>query len=421
MKVIVRGPALTRTGYGEHCRFVLRALRTIEDKLDIHLLPVNWGQSNWIWEDNEERQWMDYIIRKTALYHQMGTPQYDMSIQVTIPNEWQKMAPINIGVTAGIETTKVAPIWVQQVNEMDKVITVSNHSAETFAKTVYEGVHPETSQKVKLECDKKVDVVGYPVKTFEDVKLNLKFSTTFNFLTVAQHGPRKNLENTINWFVEEFIDNSDVGLVVKTFAKGGSVIDRTHARRMLKGILSKYKNRQCKIYLLHGDMTDEEMLSLYKHKDIHCLVSLTHGEGFGLPLFEAAYSGLPVLATDWSGHVDFLYKPVKNKKGKEILRPHFAKVDYSLQPVQPYAVWDGVIQKDSMWAYPEQGSYKMKLREVCKDYGRFKSQAKKLQKWITKSFTAEQQYEKFNACLNDFMPTEEELEWKKEFDQVKIL
>ena len=90
MKVIVRGPALTRTGYGEHCRFVLRALRSIEDKIDIYLLPVNWGQSNWIWEDNEERQWMDYIVRKTALYHQHGNPQYDMSIQVTIPNEWEQ-------------------------------------------------------------------------------------------------------------------------------------------------------------------------------------------------------------------------------------------------------------------------------------------------------------------------------------------
>ena len=53
MKVLVRGPALTRTGYGEHCRFVLRCLRQCED-LDIHLLPVNWGQSSWVWENSEE-------------------------------------------------------------------------------------------------------------------------------------------------------------------------------------------------------------------------------------------------------------------------------------------------------------------------------------------------------------------------------
>ena len=66
MKVLVRGPALTRTGYGEHCRFVLRSLRQCEG-LDLYLMPVNWGQSTWLWEDNEERSWTDSIIKKTAL------------------------------------------------------------------------------------------------------------------------------------------------------------------------------------------------------------------------------------------------------------------------------------------------------------------------------------------------------------------
>jgi glycosyltransferase involved in cell wall biosynthesis len=401
MKVLVRGPALTRTGYGEHCRFVLRALRT-QENLDIYLIPVNWGESNWIWEDNEERVWMDDIIKKTAIHGQQQG-QYDISIQVTIPNEWQKLAPVNIGVTAGIETTRVAPVWLHKANEMDKVITISEHSKQTFINTVYEGVDQRTGQKAYLKCNKSVDVVQYPVKKFDKVDLDLNTLTKFNFLTVAQWGPRKNLENTIVWFVEEFIDNPNVGLVVKTFAKGGSLLDRTHAKKNLSKLLAKYENRQCKIYLLHGDMTDQEMHSLYTHKNIHCVVSLTHGEGFGLPLFEAAYSGLPVLATDWSGHVDFLYMPVVDKKGKEKLKAHFAKVDFTLQPVQPFAVWDGVIQQDSMWAYPQPGSYKMKLREVYKDYSRYKSQAKKLQKWILKNFKEADQYDKLNNTIREYV------------------
>ena len=145
MKVVVRGPALTRTGYGEHCRFVLRALRT-QENIDIYLIPVNWGQSNWVWENNEERQWIDEIVRKTANYAQQNG-QYDMSIQVTIPNEWQKMAPVNIGVTAGIETTKVAPIWLEKANQMDKVITISEHSKQVLLNTSYEGVDRSTGQK----------------------------------------------------------------------------------------------------------------------------------------------------------------------------------------------------------------------------------------------------------------------------------
>lgn len=400
MKVLVRGPALTRTGYGEHCRFVLRALRECED-LDLYLLPVNWGQSTWLWENTEERQWLDEIIKKTA-YHGQQNGQYDVSVQVTIPNEWERIAPINIGVTAGIETTKVAPSWLQKCNQMDKVITISNHSKRIFLETVYEAVDQRTGQKDVLKCEKDVKVVHYPVKKYDELpELDLNLSTKFNFLTVAQWGPRKNLHATIEWFVEEFIDNPNVGLVVKTFLRGGCVLDRHHLQKEFDNFLKKYDNRQCKIYFLHGDLTDEEMHSLYRHESIKALVSLTHGEGFGLPLFEAAYSGLPVIATDWSGHLDFLYKPNVDKKGKTKNKPFFARVDYGLQPLPAHAVWDGVLQKDSMWANPKQGSYKMKLREVYKDYGRFKSQAENIQKWICEEFEEQKQYSKFLLeCLN---------------------
>ena len=412
MKVLVRGPALTRTGYGEHCRFVLRALRKVEG-LDIYLLPVNWGESAWVWEDSEERDWIDSIVKKTALYGQQGG-QYNMSIQVTIPNEWQRMAPVNIGVTAGIETTKVAPIWLQKCNEMDKVITISEHSKQGFINTIYEGVSKTTGEPMVLQCLKDVEIVHYPVKKhILDAKpptLDLDVSTKFNFLTVSQWGPRKNLHATIEWFVEEFIDNPDAGLVVKTFIRGGSVIDKEAISSELTKALSKYKNRKCKVYLLHGDLSDEEMHALYRHKKINALISLTHGEGFGLPLFEAAYCGLPVVATDWSGHLDFLYKPTKNKKGRKKSKAHFARVDYDLQLVAPDAVWNGVVEKDSMWAYPQQGSYKMKLREVYKDYGRFKSQAKTLQKWIHKEFEQEKQLNLFNSYVFPWLSLDDELD-----------
>lgn len=419
MKVLVRGPALTRTGYGEHCRFVLRALREVEG-LDLYLIPVKWGQSSWMWEENEERKWLDSIIKKTAIYNQHGG-QYDISFQVTIPNEWERLAPVNIGVTAGIETTRVAPQWLGKSNQMDKIITISEHSKQILLNTVYEGVDQRTGQKGYLKCEKDVDVVHYPVKNFEEVDLNLNFSTKFNFLTVAQMSPRKNLANTINWFVEEFIDNPEVGLVVKTFIKGGSLLDSNAVKKQLVQSLKRYPNRKCKVYLLHGDLTEQEMHSLYNHDDIHCLVSLTHGEGFGLPLFEAAYSGLPVLATDWSGHLDFLYMPVKTKKGKEKLRAHFAKVDYELQPIPKAAVWNGVLQADSMWAYPQQGSCKMKLREVYKDHGRFASQARKLQSWILENFTEEQQYEKFTKSVEDWLGGEEYSDWLATLSEIEVL
>ena len=112
-KVFVRGPALSQSGYGEHTRFVLRSLRSQSDLFDIYLVATNWGQTGWLWEDTEERQWIDFLLQKTIKYSQAGG-QFDISLQVTIPNEWEKIAPINIGVTAGIETTKIAPVWVEK-------------------------------------------------------------------------------------------------------------------------------------------------------------------------------------------------------------------------------------------------------------------------------------------------------------------
>ena len=310
---------MTRSGYGEHGRLVCRSLRSREDLFDIYVLPIPWGQTGWISEDNEEREWLDERIRATTEYGQSGG-QFDISIQVTIPNEWQQMAPINVGVTAGIESDMVAPIWLEQANKMKNIITISEHSKRGFIDSSYRGQNVETGQDMTLKCNSPVDIVHYPAKIFKDLpELDIHFDYDFNYLVVVQNGPRKNLENTIKWFVEENIDQ-EVGLVVKTFIKNNSIMDRVSADKFIKNMLKEYPERKCKVYLLHGDMSDEEMHSLYVHPKIKCLVSLSHGEGFGLPIFEAAYSGLPIIAPGWSGQCDFIYAPqqgnVKKKKNK---------------------------------------------------------------------------------------------------------
>ena len=393
-KIIVRGPALTQSGYGEQCRFALRALRAHEDKFDIYMVPTSWGNTSWQYEDTPERQWIDEVILKTVQYQQEGG-NYDMSLQVTIPNEWERLAPINIGYTAGIETTKVAPQWLEKAGMMDRIVVVSNHSKDVFENTSYRGVNRETNEDMDLFCQTPISVVNYPVRDYDPVPIDINLDYDFNFLTVAQWGPRKNLDNTIRWFVEEFADK-EVGLVVKTNIAGNSILDKMHTERRLRYVLGEYDSPKCKVYLLHGNMKEGEMTSLYKHNKIKAFVSLAHGEGYGLPLFEAAYNELPVIAPAWSGQCDFLFAPVKEKKKNKIkTKPLFAKVEYTMQPVQQEAVWDGVIQSDSMWCFANESSYKSRLQEVHKDYGRFKAQAKTLNTWIRGTFLAEDLYEDF--------------------------
>lgn len=415
-KILLRSPLLTHSGYGEHGRFVLRALKTKEELFDIYIAATDWGKTSWRWEDNEERVYIDDILQKTMKYTQdsEGNPEFDASIQVTIPNEWELICPVNIGVTAGIETTKPAPVWIERGNHMDRIITVSNHSKQTHEKTSYEGVNKVTNEPMHLQNTTPVDVVHYPVKSRDQDPVNLDLTTDFNFLSVQMLAPRKNTEQLIHAFFEQFKDEEDVGLVLKTNIMKNSLVDRRATENRLKSIVNSYTEAKCKLYLLHGFMSDKEMNALYTHPKIKAYVTSTHGEGFGLPLFEAAYNGLPVIAPDWSGHVDFLYKPTKQKKGKIKNKAMFSRISYTLGSVQQKkgAEWPGVIEPDSMWAYPEMGSIKMCMDEVLRDHGRFKKQAKTLQSWILDEFTEEKQYNKMidsiTQCFEDLQEKTDE-------------
>ena len=426
-RILLKGPVLSRSGYGEQARFALRSLREYEERFDIYVIPTNWGKLSWTWEDTEERRWIDSIIEKTVIRESQlqnvpGPQKYDMSLQVTIPNEWDRgLAAYNVGYTAGIETDRTAAVWIKKCLEMDKIIVVSNHAKDVFYNTAYNITNPqgEVVQELKLNKENpshpEIIAVNYPVKETDSVKFDHKFKTKFNFLTVAQWSPRKNLETTIGWFVEEFKDNEDVGLIIKASISNTSNIDKTFSIERLKNLLNseRLQGRKCKIYLVHGDMTEEEMNGLYQHSSVKGFINLAHGEGFGLPIFEAAYHKVPVIAMGWSGQVDFLYAPEKTKKGKKSNKkmiPYFAKVNHKMGKIQPQAAWEGVIEENSLWAYPVENSYKTAIRDVYENPSVYKKTAKELDKYIRSKFTNANQYKQFADAVYESEKEKEDLD-----------
>tara|TARA_Y100000034_G_scaffold41151_1_gene50635 strand:- start:836 stop:2089 length:1254 start_codon:yes stop_codon:yes gene_type:complete len=414
-KVILKGPLLTRSGYGEHARFVLRSLRSCSEMFEIFIQPLQWGQTSWLNESSEERLWIDRTIEKTIAYMQQGG-QFDISVQVTIPNEWQKMAPYNVGVTAGIETTRVAAQWLVKANEMDKIIVVSEHSKRTFAETVYKMTREDgVGNDMQLTLETPIEVVNYPVKEYDNLEdLDIELTNNFNFLCVAQAGPRKNLFNTVKWFVEEF-QTEEVGLVLKTNVAKNCLMDREKILFDLQSYLrDNHGERTCKIYLLHGDMTDEEMHALYQHPQINALVLFSHGEGFGLPLFEAAYCGLPVVTVGWSGHLDFLI----DESGRE----RFYSVRYDIQPIPDDAFWEHVLIKESMWAYPQEKSAKQQMRLCYEDLNKNSSVKDAAMEYATnlcQRFSPETMHQKMVDAI--YSPSEEEKEWLKSLSEIEML
>jgi glycosyltransferase involved in cell wall biosynthesis len=380
-KILISGPVLSRSGYGEMSRFAYRSLKDNQE-VDLYLTPTNWGNTGWLFEDNEEHRSINSLIEKTNAYLQSngGKPQFDVAIQISIPNEWKKLAPVNIGYTAGIETNMISPAWLQPCQLMDKIVVISEHAKKAFDDTVF-----GNDQGQKFSVTTPIEVVHLPYRNVQKENLELNLKHDFNFLAVCQWGPRKNLDQTIIGFLEEF-KNEEVGLVLKINTSNDSIIDRELTQRRLKNLLENYPNRKCSITLLHGHLSEGQVESLYVHPKINAIVSTTHGEGYGLPLMEAAANELPVVATDWSGHTDFLYMD-----GKRM----FGKIDYELKLIAKEHAWKGVLEEGTSWAYPLMNNYKEKMREVYKDYSRFKSQAKKLAPWVKEKMNQEKLQNRF--------------------------
>ena len=382
-RLVFRGPVLTASGYGMHARQLLKALRD-SGKFALFVESTRWGETSFLHGDE-----LEWIRKLAAAYEEevhAGRSKYDLSVQVTIPNEYRKLASLNIGVTAGIEVDRVAPEWIVKANtEIDLLIVPSRHSANVYRGTTYKGNDGST---LALTCPVEVIPEGAEfVGSAEPDTVLPDDLPPFNFLHVGLGldktfgEDRKNIGNLVKWFCEVFGGDRGVGLVLKSSIVNNSLIDFSVISKRISEIKASVGCGEFpRVTLVHGRLTDRQMASLYRDPRVKVFVTLTHGEGFGLPVLEAAAAALPVIAPDWSGHVDFL------KSGEKKL---FVSVDHDLVEIPQSAIWDGVMPRGSRWASVREDDVKLKLRKVVLSYDTPKKWADELAPLVREKFSLE--------------------------------
>lgn len=287
---IIAAPFATRSGYGDHSRDIIRSLIQVKgDEWNIQLLSLPWGNcpmNSLTVNDNDLTERM--IINKRNI----NIP--DIWIQITIPSEFVAQGKyLNIGITAGIETTSFHPKWIQGSNNMDLIIVPSEHSKNVLINTSYEYEDKDGSKK-KLKFNKNVEVlfegldenIFYKTneihKTVNDSLNDVKEKFAFLFVGHWLEGfigqDRKDVGGLVHTFIESFKNKKDKpALILKTSGANFSEPDLYRIREKLNLIT---KETSVPIYLIHGDLSPNELNSLYNHNKIKAMVSFTKGEGF---------------------------------------------------------------------------------------------------------------------------------------------
>lgn len=410
---VVRAPCATRSGYGDMSRDIIRHL--IEyDKFDVKVISVNWGETpmNALDETNpKDKMILDRFLTGPLLQ------QPELFVTITIPSEFETIGKYNIGITAGIETSIASAQWIEACNRMDTVFTISEHSknvfmASQFSKKAQNGqdlgmvklekpievLHNCIDQAIFKKLEYEVDITSTIKDTLKDIPEKFCYLFVGHWLRGDFGEDRKNVGLLVKVFLETFkqTKSAQPALILKTSGGNFSHLDKREITKKIDQIRGTVQladgQTMPNIYLLHGELTDEEMNSLYNHPKVKAHVSLTKGEGFGRPLLEASISGKPVIASGWSGHLDFLNAEDAVLVGGELAQIH------------PSSVWENVLIPESSWFRPDVQQSANALAAVFMDYETFRKKAAKLGKENFRKFSYKAIQERTWELLDKYVP-----------------
>ena len=390
---VVSCPIDTFSGYGARSRdFVKGLIKSKGEEWDIKILPQRWGDCPWnfLSQDDPLRQrFVEGVKQKPAIW-----------MQITVPNEFQPVGQFNVGISAGIETNIFPSEFLVGMNKMNLNLVSSKHSKDVALATNFNQQNKQGQITGQLKLEKPIEVLfeGLDLSKYyknpqssellKDIKEDFCFLFTGHWLPGKYGEDRKDVGKLIYTFLNTFKGpgKKKPALVLKTNQINYSLLDREEIIKKINFIKDNIQGNLPNIYLLHGEMTDDEMNQLNNDNKVKAFVSFTKGEGYGRPLAEAAITGKPIIVSNWSGHKDFLHQDYNILIGGEL-----KKVDDSAANQ-----W---LLKDSEWFNINVDIAGRAMKDVVKHYKKYWESSRKQTQYLKDNFSFDEMVKKLNTLL----------------------
>ena len=266
------------------CRSILAL-----DSVGVEVVPVNvslTGANNDVPEriaelEKNSADDADYCVQNILPHHMVSTDQYKKNIGYFVTE---------------YNTIKQTP-WCGQLRWMDELWV------------------PNSDNKFRIAADlnsHRVKVVPYAfdMSDYEGIYDDLELGNAYKFYYIGELNDRKNLKTMLKCYQAAFEGSNKVLMILKVNTPNGK---REETKKAVEAIsmevrkelrMFTYPDEYCQELIIPGQMPRKDLLSLHDTAD--CYVSTSHGEGWGMPIYEAFCMGNPVIAGNEGGPKDFL-------------------------------------------------------------------------------------------------------------------
>jgi glycosyltransferase involved in cell wall biosynthesis len=363
-QIVYRALIADTQGYARAARKYILALDQLG--VDVKIEPVDVGSPD-AKLDDKVRKRLNQLINKPYATNKPKVLLYHMQPSGVDPIHERTRGYDKVVIKTVFETTKVPANWFPNVNQADAVFCPSQQNVQAFKDS---GITPPI-----YLAPHGADTDAFNPR---NKKFPLDTKGKFTFLSVFQWQHRKSPDLLLRAYWEEFSERDNVALVLKTYWGNSGL--KSDQRAVLNQIMQYKQNLGHKntapIYFSPSLFSDDDLKGLYTLSD--CFVLPSRGEGVGLPYIEALSSGIPCIAPNWGGQIDFL------NEGNSFL------FDYDLVPTDynnGYHVapnFSQVFTSDMQWSEPKLSDLRKKMRYAYNHQDEVKEKGKQGRKDMKK-------------------------------------